>query len=376
MVYRWERGGLSQERYSLLYARALGVDPDDLVGGPPSQAGPSRTDEPTRHDVLRAGAALSLLDMLGAYGGWSLPGLGVRVDGEMAAGLDNIVLGYRQVYRSAGAASLLAPVCDTLGLLTELAPCAGSYRDRIVSLIGQAASLAGVILMLDQGDPAAAGRYLAVAVRAARQAGDVELLAITFGCQAFRSAYGGDIASGIEYAEEASGLAAAVGAHPLTRGWTAAVASEMHAMAGDENACMRALDTSAVQLQAPGPDSPWKGIGAFSAAKLAAYRGGDLMRLSRYAEAQAELHRALAELDQAHAKHHCTAHVDLSTAFMLGGDIPEGVRHATAALDIIAITRHADSLRRIAGLYEIAKPARTAAVRELRSRLLEVTAAS
>lgn len=376
MVYRWEREGLAKERYKLLYARALGIDPDVLAGGPPGEAVPDHADEPTRHDFLRAGAALSLLDMLGGYAGRPALGPGVRVDGEMAAGLDNIVLGYRQVYRSAGAASLLAPVCDTLGLLTELASSAGSYRDRIVSLIGQAASLAGVILMLDQGDPAAASRYLAVAVRAARQAGDIELLAVTFGCQAFRAAYGGDTASGVEYAEEASALAAAVGAHPLTRGWTAAVASEMYATAGDEKACMRALDAAAAQLEAPVPDLPWKGIGAFSAAKLAAYRGGDLMRLRRYAQAQAELHRALAELDQAHAKHRCTAHVDLSAAFMLAGDIPEGIHHAAAALDIITVTRHADSLRRVTGLYEIAKPARTSAVRGLRSRLLEVTAAS
>lgn len=34
MVYRWEREGLAKERYKLLYARALGIDPDDLGAGP------------------------------------------------------------------------------------------------------------------------------------------------------------------------------------------------------------------------------------------------------------------------------------------------------------------------------------------------------
>jgi hypothetical protein len=34
MVHRWERAGLSTERYELLYARALGVSPEDLSGGP------------------------------------------------------------------------------------------------------------------------------------------------------------------------------------------------------------------------------------------------------------------------------------------------------------------------------------------------------
>src|SRR6185312_14285854 len=35
MIWRWEREGLSAERYQLLYARVLGIGPDDLAGGPP-----------------------------------------------------------------------------------------------------------------------------------------------------------------------------------------------------------------------------------------------------------------------------------------------------------------------------------------------------
>jgi hypothetical protein len=35
MVWRWEKEGLTAERYGLLYARALGIDPGDLAGGPP-----------------------------------------------------------------------------------------------------------------------------------------------------------------------------------------------------------------------------------------------------------------------------------------------------------------------------------------------------
>jgi DNA-binding response OmpR family regulator len=75
------------------------------------------------------------------------------------------------------------------------------------------------------------------------------------------------------------------------------------------------------------------------------------------------------ELDQTQARHRCTAHIDLAAAYMLGSEIMEGARHATAALDIIAVTRRADILRRVTGLYQFAKLARTAAVRELRSRL-------
>jgi hypothetical protein len=37
MIWRWERTGLSTERYQLLYARALAIPPDDLAGPLPSQ---------------------------------------------------------------------------------------------------------------------------------------------------------------------------------------------------------------------------------------------------------------------------------------------------------------------------------------------------
>ncbi len=38
MIYRWERHGLTAERYQLLYAQALGIHPDDLPAGPPPPA--------------------------------------------------------------------------------------------------------------------------------------------------------------------------------------------------------------------------------------------------------------------------------------------------------------------------------------------------
>jgi hypothetical protein len=43
MVHRWERAGLRGERYELLYARALGISPDELANGP---AGPGVSSVP------------------------------------------------------------------------------------------------------------------------------------------------------------------------------------------------------------------------------------------------------------------------------------------------------------------------------------------
>jgi hypothetical protein len=340
-VRRWERGAIAlSERYWLLYKRAfrLAEEPERIGFGAPEHGMESAATLGgglSRHDFLvLAATSASLLDMLGSRPAGLALGR-ARIDGETATGLANVLLGYRQVYRSVGAASLLGPVCGTLNLLGEMAPAAGSYSDAIVSLIGQAASLAGVILMLDQREFAPARPYLAVAARAAQQCGDDELTAIVFACRAFHSAYSGDPADGLAFARHALEVAGKSGIHPRTHGWVAAVTSEMHATLGETADCMRALDIATDLLAAPMPHDPWKGIGAFSEAKLTAYRGGDLMRLGKHRQAQAHLRIALEQLDPVLAKHRCTAHIDLAEAYAHdpAPEPDESARHGISALD-------------------------------------------
>jgi hypothetical protein len=242
-------------------------------------------------------------------------------------------------------------------------------------LIGQAGSLAATMLMLDQGDYTAALRYLALAARAAQQSGDQELLSITMAARAFHSSYSGDPADGLAFAGEAVTIASR-GAHPRTYGWVSAVESEMNATVGDEAAYRRSIETAQVQVTAPMPDRPWKGIGVFTEAKLTAYRGAGLMRLHRYGDAQRVLLEALSQLDQTQAKHRCTAHIDLADAYASDRRPDEAAHHGVSALDIIAVTRHAESMKRVAGIYERVRPSGIAGVRELGSRLLEVRAGS
>lgn len=300
-----------------------------------------------------------------------------RMDAETYEGLANLMLGYRQVYRSASAVSLLAPACGTLNLLTELAPDSGRYRDPIVSLIGQAATLASAILIFDTRDFASAKDYLTISVRAALQSADNEVLAIALACRAFHATYSGDAQAGVAFAEGALDIAAG-GIHPRTHGWIAAVASEMHATLGPrgEAACMAALETAGEQLTRPMPEQPWAGIGAFDDGKLAAYRGGDLMRLGNYAAAQVQLQAALDQLSPALVKHRCTAHIDLAEACAHDDEPDQAADHAVRALEIISSTRHADSLRRVEGVHAAIKASGTAQARALGSRLLEFKAAS
>lgn len=201
---------------------------------------------------------------------------------------------------------------------------------------------------------------------------DREVAAITLAIRAFQGAYSGDPGAGVDFAAAASDAAA--GAHPRTRGWVSAVESEMHAIAGDEPGAMRALDAAETALAEPMPETPWKGIGAFTDAKLTAYRGSALMRLHRYGPAQAALLDALGQLDPVQAKHGCTAHVDLASAYARDGRPDQAASHAGLALDIIDETGHTESLRRVADVYTTVRRTGIPAARDLGSRLAETRA--
>ena len=346
----------------------------EIVAAVAAQPRPSTGDRPMtpeqatprRDFIVLAATVASLLEVLRA----APPAPRSSVDDATAAGLDNVMAGYRQVYQSAGAGALLDPVCGALRLLAGIAPSAGRHRDRVVSLIGQAASLAAAMLLLDAGDRPSALRYAAIASRAAAQSGDRELTAITLAIRAFGAAYySGDAAEGVFFASAAS--EAAAGAHPRTRGWALAVESEMHATVGDERQAMRALDDSAAALAGDMPEAPWKGIGAFTPAKLTAYRGGALMRLRRYGPAQAVLLEALGQLDEVQVKHRCTAHIDLADAYALDGRPDQAASQATLALDIIEQTRHAESLRRVAVVHTAVRRSGIPAARDLGGRIAE-----
>ncbi len=148
-----------------------------------------------------------------------------RVDGLTVDGLAEVMLGLRATYGSVSGFSLLGPAYGMLNLLTELAPDAGAERDRVVSLIGQAGTLLASAFALDLEDFEAARPYLRLAMRAAQESQDAELMAFTLGGRAFHAAHGGDPRAGVAFADAALDAVRA-GIHQRTHGWLLAVASE------------------------------------------------------------------------------------------------------------------------------------------------------
>jgi len=248
-----------------------------------------------------------------------------------------------------------------------------ALRRTLITTIGEMAALVGALTTLDRRDFVSGDSYLAMAMTAAKESENDDLLAFVLGIRAFHAAYSGHLRQGLDYAAGSVDYAHGRASH-TTQGWLAAVASELHATDSDDYHCREYLDQSEAALAAAeGQDEqPWIGLGHFDTAKLRAYRGGDLARLGRHREAQAELTSALDALPSSALKHRATACVDLAEAHLALREIDEACDRAEQALGLTQRTHHADSLRRIQLIHQQARELdrQAAAVRLLGEHLL------
>jgi tetratricopeptide (TPR) repeat protein len=190
----------------------------------------------------------------------------------------------------------------------------------------------------------------------------------------FHARYRGNRKEAVDLIEQARGVAAKV-ASPLTQGWLAAVASEVHAVAGDHAASLGALERAGHALDQADEDdeASWIGIGTFNHAKLEAYHGVCYLQLGRPADAVPALTRALDTLDPALRKHRCTALADLATGLIRLQEVEEGCERAGQSLTLAAELRHGVSIDRIRKLERQLPPGhRSPAVRQLREQLAAV----
>src|SRR5512132_760743 len=131
------------------------------------------------------------------------------------------------------------------------------------------------------------------------------------------------------------GHVAARVASPLTQGWLAAVASEVHAVAGDAKASLGALEQAGHALGRADEDdeASWIGVGTFNHAKLEAYHGVCYLQLGRPGDAVPALTKALDTLDPALKKHRCTALADLATGLIQLREVEEGCERGEPIAD-------------------------------------------
>ncbi len=271
---------------------------------------------------------------------------------------------YRLAYHSAQAAPLLQAAKAHLDLVLSLNPAGRSDNERLplLTALGETAALAAVIIGIDAMAPASAEPYLKLAWDAARATDDIDLMCVLLGGRAFLTAYGrGDHGVGLRYADDARELGADR-ASPQTRAWVAAIASERCASLGDEAGCQQRLDESRRELESTvGADIPWRGIGGYDCEKLAAYAGGNYMRLHQYGPAEDHLTRALDRLSPTMARHRATAFLHRARARLGLGDVSAACDDARHALARVTELQHTAHLRRLTAIAARCRDTGTAA---------------
>ncbi len=293
-----------------------------------------------------------------------------RVDSGLLDDLDALTDLYRRMDRRLGAASLFEDLTRHLERVRAFrhASMTGADRQRLASIAGDIATLMGW-QSLDTGRTARAWKYFRRAADAAREAENLALQAFAIAEAAYIPLLGGNHRAALPLLREARDLAVPAGS-PAFRAWLCGAEAEAHAVAGDADACLCALDCAEAMLDEAQPDETPRWVAHFDRSHLVRWRGQCLVLLARPAAAQPVLQEAVRSVDLSFVRARAGMLVDLATSFLQQGEIEEGCRVATQALTLARNTRSARCEQRIVVFRsQVQLAADTPAVRQLDEQL-------
>ncbi|MFJ6868415.1 XRE family transcriptional regulator [Streptomyces termitum] len=146
--------------------------------------------------------------------------------------------GMRQLGQTLAPATMLPVLrAQASAVLAQAAHAAGSSRDGLLVMASRFVEYIGWMAQ-EKGDEAASLRATGEAVELARAGGDAHLADYAWVRRALVTYYGGDAARTVTLARQAQRS----GAPPRIRGLAAQREAQGHALAGDERACMSALE--------------------------------------------------------------------------------------------------------------------------------------
>lgn len=317
MVSRWERGTRRpRPRYVRLLCRLfelpaeqLGMVEYDEPGPAPAARGPLGDAE--RPDFIRdigglLGVAALPLRRFEPAGqeAWERLARALHrltgVDDETVNHLERTTIALQSLGPTqVGSRVLLGPVTghlDAISLLLQgtLAP---ALRARLCSLAAETAGFVGW-LRWNMDQPAAAAAYFRTGLDAAREAEDRALGAYLMGSAACQPPYRGNPRERLQQLTGRTFGFAQSDASPSTRAWLAAKEADVHALLGDADSCLRALDRaqSIVDRAAPEDERRRPRFSLVDDTWLQGEWGASLARLGRTAEARLKLESVLASL--------------------------------------------------------------------------------
>lgn len=331
-ISRIERGGPGSRDVDTLrqLGSALSIPPGMLGLAENSS---TNSEPPVKRRVLLFGSAAVM------FANTSVSGT-VFAEDEAAANVHAITMAHRRLEGTTPSRELAEPVLAHLRMAIRLRaetmdPLSGKAMATAASEI---AGLAGW-LHWDMHDLGSARRHYRLAVdQAQRAGGDSLLTAYMLGSFASFVVQEGEPGEGLVLIRHAARTSE--GERPATAdAWLAAMEAVAHASAGDDVQTWRALDRAeaAVELVAAEEPPPWPWVFPFDARKIANHRLTCAVRLRRPDIAYAAVEDL--PLDACgHRKQGALVLLDLASAHIHSQEVEEGLRVATAAIDLAATT--------------------------------------
>ena len=257
-----------------------------------------------------------------------------RIDTATMSHMETVLIALETIERHVEASALIGAAIGHLGSLTTLLsnPLPPSTRRHLCSIAGETAGLAAR-LYAQLSDAARAESYFRSGLTAAHEAGDQALVAYLIGVMAGQPRYRHDPMARLTLLRSCSPHDAT----PPTRVFLAAKEADVHALVGDTDSCLAALERAAAALvdvmdddPAPRPRAPWWPHETW----LAGEQGSTLARLGRYQQAEKLLTTALTHTPN--AKHRLWLMTALARV-RSGSQQPEEA--ARIAIDILAAAK-------------------------------------
>ncbi len=402
MVAKWERGakGISP-RYRELLCRLFGVAPDQLgLKNTPAASGGARSRADDQSLVAMLDNAAGLLDQLGAAGtalaphllhAWkdavttrrSMLGLldpsatdpvgHARAATATVADLEQLAERYHALYKTADPAALLTSVAAHVRMAQDTLrqdPAAGERRRSLINL-AEVAILAGRLAADDLGNALSGRAYYSLALDMAREAADDQLTAIAHGHAAQLAATEGVSRAALDHLTSAGEHARST---PAIASWLASTEATIHARRGDHLAAREALDRARVALDQPA-GRPAPASFPCSTAHLAVATGHALLLAGDHNGARETLTTVLHQSRPIPRRQRILTLVDLATAELACGNLPDACTHATQAATLLHQAAYTVGAARLRAFRAAAqRPLPSGALRALDEHLTQIAA--
>jgi tetratricopeptide (TPR) repeat protein len=362
LVYRWERGEKGKARsrpgprYRMLLGRVCEREVESLsessrrefLGKLAAVGGPSMLLGVTGTEFLIGSAHWSASPQ--ALGRAAAILSGNAAGGITAAEVGHITGCYAALRNRIPGTQLIGAVRAHVELIAQHlreSSMATSLRAELVSALGEASVLAGVLSCWDIRDESGARHHFETAGAAAREAGDRVPGIFALGFTAELEMYQ-QPARAIELNQVAQEMAAHLSS-PRVRSWLATNQARASAYAGARHdEVLRPLDRAREEMAQVKPDSgDSRLIQFFNPASLARYEGETLMRAGQAGLAIQSLRQAAANTEPSLKSYHAEIAAEMASALAQQGEVEESCKQLGRAFDLATSVNYRYGMGRV-----------------------------